>query len=268
MEFIAYIASALIGVSLGLVGGGGAILTVPVLVYLFRISPLLATSYSLFIVGSTSLIATFNNFKQQLINFKVALVFGTSSLSTVFLIRKFLIPVIPQNIFNIGNFTITENMLMLSLFALLMIAAAISMIYNGQNKKEQAALNTNPIQIAKLLLYGVGIGIITGLLGAGGGFLIIPTLVILLGLKMKEAIATSLMIIALNSLLGLIGDIGHFKIDWPFLLGVTLIAVAGSFAGTLINKKINEHKLKKGFGWFILAMGISILIKEIFFKII
>jgi uncharacterized membrane protein YfcA len=265
MEVIAYLASAIIGVSLGLTGGGGSILTVPVLVYLFGINPLLATSYSLFIVGSTSLITTLGNLKQKLVNVKVALIFGTSSTSTVFLIRKLLIPVIPQNIFQFGNFIVTEDMLMLSLFALLMIAAAISMIFSSESK---AQLGVKPPKATKILAYGVGIGLITGLLGAGGGFLLIPALLLFLRLKMKESIATSLFIIALNSSIGFIGDLGHFNINWPFLLTITAIAITGSFAGMLLNKRMNEDKLKKGFGWFILLMGVSMIIKEIFFKLI
>jgi uncharacterized membrane protein YfcA len=266
-NIIAYLASALIGISLGLIGGGGSILTVPVLVYLFGVSPLLSTSYSLFIVGSTSLVGTFNNLKYGLVNVKTALLFGISSIATVFLTRKFLIPLIPKELFTVGSFVVTENIMTMLLFALLMVAAAASMIKSGAQKEEIKTLQKEESgKIFKLLLYGVAIGAVTGLLGAGGGFLLIPTLVILMGLPMKEAVATSLMIIAMNSLLGFTGDLGHFKIDWPFLLEITAIAIAGVFIGGFIGKKIDGNKLKKGFGYFVLVMGFYIIIKEVFLK--
>lgn len=262
MEILAYIASALIGISLGLIGGGGSILTMPVLVYLFGLSPVLATSYSLFIVGSTSLIGTVDNFIKGLVSVKTALLFGFTSITTVFVTRKFIIPVIPDNLFTIGTFTVTHNILTMVLFALLMIVAATAMIRNGKNTESNTARKRNP-HLIKLLFFGMAIGLATGVLGAGGGFLLIPTLVLLVGMPMKEAVGTSLLIIALNSLIGFAGDMGHFKINWVFLLIITAIATGGIFIGTAINKKINGAKLKKGFGWFLLLMGAYIIIKEL-----
>ncbi|MEO8885113.1 MAG: sulfite exporter TauE/SafE family protein [Mucilaginibacter sp.] len=264
MEILAYIASALIGVSLGLIGGGGSVLTVPVLVYMFGVNPVLATSYSLFIVGSTSLIGTVNNYRKGLVSVKTALLFGLSSVTTVFVTRKFLIPVIPDKLFTIGNFSITHNILTMVLFAVLMIVAAIAMIRNGKNL-EPDTISDKKLNLLKLLLYGIAIGMATGLLGAGGGFLLIPTLVILVGLPMKEAVGTSLLIIALNSLIGFVGDIGHFSINWLFLIKITVIATAGIFIGGAISKKVNGSKLKKGFGWFVLIMGTYIIVKELLF---
>ncbi len=265
MEIIAYIASAFIGVSLGLIGGGGSILTVPVMVYLFGVSPLLATSYSLFIVGSTSLVGAFNNFKHGYVNVKTALMFGFSSITTVFLTRKFIIPIIPKEIGTIGSFTVTENMLMMVLFAILMVAAATAMI-RSEKKTESSVVEKGNTKVSKLFVFGVAIGFTTGVLGAGGGFLLIPTLVILMGLPMKEAVGTSLFIIALNSLIGFTGDLGHFQIDWVFLMKITAIAIAGIFIGGVINKKVDGDKLKKGFGYFVLVMGVYIIIKELFLK--
>lgn len=268
-KVIAYLASALIGISLGLIGGGGSILTVPVLVYLFGISPLLSTSYSLFIVGSTSLVGALDNFKKGLVNVKTALLFGISSIITVFVTRKFIIPLIPKQILQVGNFTLTENILTMVLFAILMVLAAIAMIKSGSKQITESEIKTNVVtrgKIGKLLFYGVAIGIVTGLLGAGGGFLLIPTLVILMGLPMKEAVGTSLLIIAMNSLLGFTGDLGHFKMDWLFLMQITSIAIVGIFIGGFMAKRIDGSKLKKGFGYFVLIMGFYIIIKEIFFK--
>jgi hypothetical protein len=263
MEYIGYFASILIGVALGLIGGGGSILTVPVLVYLFGVSPLLSTSYSLFIVGSTSLVGAVNNYKQGFVNVKIALLFGLTSITTVFLTRKFIIPNIPQEVAKIGSFIITESMLMMILFATLMVIAATAMIKNRKSIDEKNPVNTK-LKIIKLLVYGIAVGITTGFLGAGGGFLLIPTLVILLGLPMKEAVGTSLLIIALNSLIGFAGDLGHFEINWNFLLSITVIALVGLFIGSQIGKKIESIKLKKGFGYFVLIMGIFIIIKEVF----
>lgn len=265
MEIVGYIASLLIGISLGLIGGGGSILTVPVLVYLFGLQPLLATSYSLFVVGSTSLIGAINNFKKGLVNVKAALLFGSASIVTVFITRKFFVPVIPKNIVRIGSIDVTESLVVMGLFAFLMLLSSISMIRNKKVEAEQAECS-NCIRFTKLLSYGIAIGIVTGLLGAGGGFLLIPALVFLLKLPMKKAIGTSLMIIALNSLIGFVGDLGHFSIDWIFLFKITAIAITGILIGGTIGKKIQGDKLKKGFGWFVLAMGIYILLKETFLK--
>jgi uncharacterized protein len=266
MEIMGYIAALFIGISLGLIGGGGSILTVPVLVYLFGINPILSTSYSLFVVGSTSLVGAFNNYLKGLVRIKTALLFGLSSITTVFLTRKFFIPLIPEHIATIGGFNITEPIVTMILFAILMVAASISMIRNHRQKTGEGAAENKKVNLPKLLMYGVAIGIATGVLGAGGGFLLIPTLVLLVKLPMKEAVGTSLFIIALNSLIGFTGDLGHFTINWTFLLIITTIAIAGIFVGGLIGKKIAGDKLKKGFGWFVLVMGIYILSKEIFFS--
>ncbi|MBD3749299.1 MAG: sulfite exporter TauE/SafE family protein [Sphingobacteriales bacterium] len=268
MNIIAYLASGLIGISLGLIGGGGSILTVPVLVYLFGISPILSTSYSLFIVGSTSLVGAFNNYKEDMVDVKTAFLFGLSSIATVFITRKFIIPAIPNELFTIGGFVVTQNIMTMLLFAILMVAAATAMIKSGAQKAEDQIVEVKDGsgKIIKLLFYGVAIGIVTGILGAGGGFLLIPTLVILMKLPMKKAVGTSLLIIAMNSLLGFTGDLGHFKMDWIFLMEITGIAVAGIFIGGMLAKRIDGSKLKKGFGYFVLVMGFYIIIKEVFLK--
>ncbi|OJV12680.1 MAG: permease [Dyadobacter sp. 50-39] len=258
MEIIAYITSVFIGISLGMIGGGGSILTVPVLVYMFGVSPLVSTSYSLFIVGSTSLIGAYNNYRNGAVKIKTALLFGSTSITTVFLTRKFLIPLIPHDLFRIGTFQITEPILTMVLFAFLMVAASIGMIKSEERKPGcmECDLKRN---IIRMLLSGIGIGLTTGILGAGGGFLLIPVLVLVLGMPMREAVGTSLLIIALNSLIGFAGDLGHVQIDWTFLFKVTSMAVTGILIGGSLTKKINAVALKKGFGWFVLAMGIYVL---------
>lgn len=262
MEIPGYVASALIGISLGLIGGGGSILTVPVLVYLFGVHPLLATSYSLFIVGSTSLIGSVNNLRKGLVSLKASLFFGAASVITVFATRKLLVPIIPKKIFTISGFTITESFLTMVLFGILMLIASISMIRDKSGAGPEKECS-DCIKFFKLLGYGISIGLITGLLGAGGGFLLIPALVFLIKLPMKKAVGTSLTIIAMNSLFGFAADLGHFTINWTFLLTITGIAIAGIFIGGLLSKKIPGEKIKKGFGWFVLAMGIYIIFKEI-----
>src|SRR6478609_4125545 len=264
MEIAGYIAALLIGVSLGLIGGGGSILTIPVLVYLFHIQPTLATGYSLFIVGCSSLAGAYKNYRRGNINFKAAFYFGIASIVTVVLIRKFLMPVIPENLFTIGTFIVTKSLTTMVLFALIMIIASLNMI-----KKEPAAAGNNQdrtIYLNKALLRGVEVGILTGLLGAGGGFIIIPVLIFSFHLSMKDAIGTSLLIIAMNSLFGFAGDLFHQQFNWALLLPLTAIAVTGTFIGRRLGQDLPGEKLKKWFGWFVLLMGIYIIIHEIFLK--
>jgi uncharacterized membrane protein YfcA len=261
MHLLGYIASLLIGVSLGLIGGGGSILTMPVMVYLFGVSPVAATSYSLFVVGSTSLVGAAQQYKRGVVNVRMALLFAASSVLIVFLTRKWLVPAIPENIATIHGFVITENWLTMVLFALLMLISSVFMVLNRSAHTLQAPAGKK-VSIGKMVLFGTAIGLVTGLLGAGGGFLLIPALVLLLHLPMKEAVGTSLLVIALNSLIGFTGDLHNKGIDWPLLLTVTALAIAGILFGSYLNRKIPAGKLKKGFGWFVLAMSIYILINE------
>ncbi|TWI83192.1 hypothetical protein IQ13_1298 [Lacibacter cauensis] len=265
MEIIGYLASVVIGISLGLIGGGGSILTVPVLVYLFGVEPVLATAYSLFIVGSTSLVGAFPKYKQGLVNLKTSLIFGAPAIAAVYATRKFIVPAIPQEVFTVGDLVITKSILMMLLFAVLMVFASYSMI---KGKKEEGNGNTGEqkFNYPLILLEGTVVGMLTGLVGAGGGFLIIPALVLLSKLPMKQAVGTSLLIIAAKSLIGFLGDIGHQLIDWKLLIIVTALAIAGIFVGNALSKKVSGDKLKKGFGWFVLVMGIYIIVKELFIK--
>ena len=259
MEIAGYIASLFIGLALGLIGGGGSILTIPILVYLFSITPTIAISYSLFIVGFTSLLGAYNSYRKGLVNFKTVLLFGSSSITTVFIARKFIIPIIPDVFFKFGSFEVTHSLFVMVVFAILMLVASIPMIRN-RKMVEKVQAKEDPF---KLVMYGVLIGLVTGFLGSGGGFLLIPALVMLMKLPIKEAIGTSLLIIALNSLIGFLGDFGRHPIDWKFLVLITAIAIAGIFIGGYFNQKVNGDKLKKGFGWFVLGMGIYIIIKEV-----
>ncbi|MBB1285096.1 sulfite exporter TauE/SafE family protein [Flavisolibacter sp. BT320] len=263
MEVAGYLASLVIGISLGLIGGGGSILTLPVLVYLFRVQPVLATAYSLFIVGSTSLVGALPKYRQGLIHLKTALIFGLPSIAAVFATRKFIVPNIPEAIIQIGDVVLTKSLLMMLLFALLMVVASFSMIRN-KTKLSAEPETKQRYNYPLILAEGILVGTITGLVGAGGGFLIIPALVLLSNLPMKQAVGTSLLIIAAKSLIGFTSDITTYEMDWPFLLLITGIASAGIFIGNWISTKVHADKLKKGFGWFVLVMGLYILVKEIF----
>ena len=274
MEIFGYFASLLIGLSLGLIGGGGSILTVPVLVYLFGVNPVLATAYSLFIVGASSLVGAFPKYKQGLVNLKTAIIFGIPSILSVFATRKFIVPLIPNEVFSFGDFIVTKSILMMVLFAILMVAASISMIRGKceqcEKEKEKEGNYIEEIQVFNyplILLEGAVVGILTGLVGAGGGFLIIPALVMLSKLSMKQAIGTSLLIIAAKSLIGFTGDLGHQIIDWKLLLTVTGLAIIGIFFGDIVSKKVDGNKLKVGFGWFVLIMGVYILVQQLAFPI-
>ena len=259
MEIIGYLLAIVVGISLGLIGGGGSILTVPILVYLFAIKPQLATTYSLFIVGIAALIGSYKHYKLGNFNLRLAVVFGVPSIVSLLVIRKFILPNIPDHLFTFQNFELTKNTLLMLVFATLMIAASTSMI------KKQKVANTllNPRQ-SNIMMLGVLVGMVTGFLGAGGGFLIIPALIFFAKLDMKQAVGTSLLIIATNTLIGFTSDlIIGIQINFPLLFSITALAIIGIFIGTHLSKKIDGNKLKPAFGWFVLLMGIYIIAKEL-----
>lgn len=264
IELLGYAASILIGVSLGLIGGGGSILTLPVLVYLLHIDPVLSTAYSLFIVGSTSLVGSVSFMKKKLVNYRAALVFAIPSFTTVFLTRKFLVPIIPDPLFSLGSFEMTKNMGIMIFFALIMLAASYSMIRKSTAPatEGEGELKFNYPMIG---LEGALVGVLTGIVGAGGGFLIIPALVLFARLPMKMAVGTSLLIIAAKSLIGFLGDLSNLTIEWSFLLTFTSLSIVGIFLGSYLSKFIPGEKLKTAFGWFVLVMGTYIIVKEFLF---
>ena len=261
IEILGYVGALLIGLVLGLIGGGGSILTVPILVYALTLNPVIATAYSLFVVGTTSLVGAIKNISKGMVDFKTAIIFAIPAFIAVYLTRAFLIPAIPEELFELNGFMVTKNLAIMLFFAIIMLLASVSMIRNKAKESDEDSQIVYNYPL--IIIEGLVVGTITGIVGAGGGFLIIPALVLLAKLPMKKAVATSLFIIAIKSLIGFLGDVQNLDIDWTFLLSFTAISVVGIFIGIWLNKFIDGKKLKKGFGWFVLVMGIYIIYKEI-----
>ena len=262
MEWAGYIASFAMGITLGLMGGGGSILTVPILVYLFALSPTLSTGYSLFVVGTTALIGSALYIRKGDVDFQSGFAFALLSVIGVNVSRGFIIPQIPEVVAQAGSFTLTKEILVMVTFAALMVVASYSMI---KKKNERRPMKAHPaVRISLMAIAGLIVGTIAGFVGAGGGFLIIPILVFVAGLSMRVAVGTSLMIIAIQSLLGFAGDISRgLMVNWTLLGAVTAFAVIGIVVGSAGAHKIKEQKLKPAFGWFVLVMGITVLIEEL-----
>lgn len=266
IEVIGYLAAVVIGFTLGLIGGGGSILTVPALVYLVGIDSVLATAYSLFIVGVASLVGSINYMRRGLVSYPTALVFAVPSFTAVYTTRRWIVPAIPDPLVqgSIGgaDFLLSKSTAVMVFFAVIMVLASVSMIRSGKTKGEPQEGKVH-YNYPMIVLEGAVVGILTGLVGAGGGFLIIPALVVLAKLPMKLAIGTSLLIIAAKSLIGFTGDMGVRTIDWSFLLLFTAISVVGIWAGTYASRLVAAEKLKAGFGWFVLVMAVYILANEL-----
>lgn len=259
-EILGYVGAFIVGLVLGLSGGGGSILTVPVMVYLMGVNPITATAYSLFVVGSTSSIGAFQNFRKQLVDVKTAVIFAIPAFTIVYLTRRYLVPAIPDIVFTVNDFVMTKEVFIMTFFAIIMLIASLSMIRSKPDIPNPGFNST--INIPYLVAIGIGVGLLTGIVGAGGGFLIIPALVLLAQLPMKKAIGTSLFIIAANSLIGFTGDLQSREIEWSFLLVFTAISISGIIVGVYASKFISGSKLKKGFGWFTLLVAFYIIYRE------
>lgn len=262
MEASGYVAAVCIGLILGLLGGGGSILSIPILVYLFHLDAVTASAYSLFIVGTTSLVGAIPKYKDHLVNIRTGILFGIPSIISIFITRKWIVQSIPEIVFYSESFVLTKRILILGVFAMLMILASFSMIRN----RKELVNETKTVNIFLLVIEGLIIGFLTGVVGAGGGFLIIPALIFLTNLSFKNAVGTSLFIIAINSLMGFLGDVLNYPMDWPFLLTITVLAIMGILIGNKFQKQISPTKLRRGFGWLILVMGCWILIQEMLIR--
>jgi uncharacterized membrane protein YfcA len=261
---IGLLLAIIIGITLGLIGAGGAILTISVLVYILGYSPLEATSYSLIIVGASSFVGAVDYARKGLVDFKKGLFFSFPAFMMVFFMRQYVLPRIPDNIYQSGDFVLTKNLLIMVVFAILMMLASISMIWGRKSENPKDDFKVNYVYI---FLEGLFVGVLTGLVGAGGGFLIIPAMVLFAKLPMKTAVGTSLVIITINSVFGIIADIvTGVTIDYIFLTKFASLAILGVLIGSYLSKHIRGEKLKPAFGYFILIMGVWILVKELFFK--
>ena len=260
IDIIGYISAVIIGIILSLIGSGGSILTIPVLVYIFSIEPILATTYSLFIVGVSAFFGALKNIKKGNIDFKIGLIFTLPSLLSIYFTRRFILPSLPQKINVTENIYYETDELILIFLSIIMVLAAVSMIIKKNNIVIKKEINYFIITIEGLI-----IGLVTGLIGAGGGFLIIPMLVLFGGLSIKKAIGTSLIIIFIKSFIGIIGDLQlSLNIDWPFLLTFSCFSLFGVLIGLYISKFISGEKLKKIFGYFVLSIAVFIFLKELY----
>lgn len=260
-NILGYFGALFIGLIIGLLGGGGSILTVPLLVYLLAYNPVIATAYSLFVVGTSALIGAIQKYKNGNVDIKTGLAFSFPSFIAVYVSRRFLVPAIPNEIFTIQNFILTKDILIIVFFAIIMLIASISMI----KKRKRDLKNLHYKQpYYKTFLQGITIGVITGLIGAGGGFLYVPALVLWANLPMKKAVGTSLVIVSFNSLIGFTGDMQTLEIDWNFLWLFTSLTIAGVIIGGRLSNFIPNTVLKKGFGYLILLMSFYILLKELY----
>jgi uncharacterized membrane protein YfcA len=264
MEMVGFLFATLIGITLGLVGAGGSILTITVLVYVLNISPTLSTTYSLFIVGITSFVGSIDYFRKGLVDLEKGLFFSFPAFIMVFLMRTFVMPHIPEIVYESSTLTVSKNLMVMLIFALLMIGASYSMIRSNKRPTEQIS---HKISYWMIFVEGILVGILTGFVGAGGGFMIIPAMVIFAKLPMKKAVGTSLLIITINSTFGAIGDFSAgIALDWYFLTKFAGCTIAGILLGGYLSKKIDGEKLKPAFGWFVLVVGCWVIVKELILR--
>lgn len=242
------ILSGLIGLSLGLIGGGGSIITVPVLVYVLGVEAHAAVGMSLAIVGGTSLIGSLLHYQSGNLRFKTGLMFGVSGIFGAFAgspLTKLLSP----------------SALLLT-FAVLMLLISILMLRRKPQAESEADEQIAEASTWKALLAGFGVGVLTGFLGVGGGFLIVPALVMFGGLGIKEAVGTSLFVIFLNCIAGLIGHASQNNFDWRLTALVTMLAILGAIGGTFLSRRVAAKKLQKGFAVFVLMTAVFLMIKN------
>ena len=265
MIILGYIAAVLMGMVLGVIGGGGSILTVPILVYLMGVTPDVATGYSLLIVGATAAFGAVRYFKEGLVDVKASILFAVPSIIAVYLTRAFLMPAIPETI-AFQSLTIDKNLGIMVLFAMLMLASAAMMLKKAYSKSApsiQVVENKRP-NVGLIVIEGAVVGVVTGILGAGGGFLIIPALVLILGMPMKNAVGASLFIIALKSLLGFIGDLQTgIQLEMPLLPLMLVATFIGMAVSTKVAGKLDGAALQKFFAFFTLVIAVFIMTKEL-----
>lgn len=240
--------SILIGLSLGLLGGGGSILTVPILTYVAGLDPKEAIAASLFVVGVTSAVSAINHARNRRVKWRTGVIFGAAGMAGAFgggLLGGYI-----------------PSVVLMVAFALMMIATSIAMIRG--RKGSAGEVKDRDLPLGRVILDGLVVGVITGLVGAGGGFLVVPALALLGGLSMPVAVGTSLVVITMKSFAGLAGYLTSVELDWALVGAVTVAAILGSLLGSRLAGRIPEALLRKGFGVFVLVMGVFVLIQELF----
>ncbi|MGC6366702.1 MAG: sulfite exporter TauE/SafE family protein [Candidatus Marinamargulisbacteria bacterium] len=246
----------LMGTVLGLLGGGGSILTVPILVYFFDVPAVTATSYSLFVVGITSALIAYRLAGQ--IAFRIAVIFAIPATVGVLAARVVLLTMIPSQFVLFGQM-MTKDQLIMGVFAILILVISVFMF---RAKEDSDSIKKQKVTLPRAILIGVEgvvVGALTGFVGAGGGFMIVPALVLLVGIELRPAIATSLLIIAIKSLLGFVSDVQLLTaIDWPLLLSFTGVAICGGLVGMVVQTKVPTRQLRQLFAYFVFVMGITI----------
>jgi uncharacterized membrane protein YfcA len=262
-----YLLALLMGTVLGLTGAGGAILTVPILVYFFKIKPEIATGYSLFIVGVISSITTVHYWKNKQSDLLVAFLFASPSMVSMLLTRALILPSIPDVILTNEHFVLHKDIVIMLLFAALMIAAGVFMLIpRPQMDVESVKTKMTSKKLIVLLLMSLFLGFVAGLVGAGGGFMIIPLLSLFFKFPLKIAIGTSLAIVSINSLIGFSGDLMRgISLDWLILIPFLFLSLFGIFLGTFVAKKIHPKHIRQLFGVFVILMGLTIMINESLF---
>ncbi|WP_310589862.1 TSUP family transporter [Larkinella soli] len=261
LQVLGFLSSLLIGISLGLIGGGGSILTLPALVYLLGLNPVTSSAYSLFVVGTTSLVGSVHYIRTGRVSYRVALWFSVPSFTAAFLTRRYLVEAIPDPLLRYGNGWLSRDMALMVFFALVMLGAALTMIQSGRESRVPDRVRFRVTHLPVVLI-GLLVGAVTGLTGVGGGFLIIPVLVLLARLPMKTAVGTSLLIIALKSLIGFLGDLPATRVNWFFLLPFTATSILGILAGTYFSRFVSGQSLSRAFGWFLALLSLFILSRE------
>lgn len=265
MDILAYFLAVLIGVSIGLVGSGGSIMAVPILVYLFKLDPMIATGYSLFIVGASSLTGGVVKAYRNLVDFKMVAIIGLPSLIMVLITRIYIMPQLPDILWENDSLQISKSLFIMLFFAIIMIIASYSMIKAPESTEEVSETTKSGLYVPFVLMIGIALGVVTGMVGAGGGFLIVPSLVLVMRTPIHKAIGTSMWIVAINSLLGFSGYLitDQASIDWQIIVYFTAASIVGIVIGLLLSRYISGERLKKGFGYFILIMGAYILLTEL-----
>lgn len=260
LELYGYLAAIVMGLVLGLTGGGGSLLAVPIFVYLFKIDALTATSYSLGIIGVISLWGALGAYRNGDLKLGHGLFFGIPGIIGVLLSRRLFLPSVPDQV-SIFSFTLSKNSLLLVSFALLMLLTSISMLKSLAKKRSYASShNTKPLSMSYLIVLGLGVGMLSGFVGAGGGFLIVPALLTLGKLDMKRAVGTSLLIIGMQSTFGILSDFHHLEVlDLKLFLAIVSLASIGMSIGTRARSYVSDTKLKFGFAVLVLVLAVGIL---------